>query len=535
MEHADNFNTCNFFDAVCQVGRHLKLAAHGLRTADDLLAEMDHFGIAEALVLDSLSRENHPADGNRRILEVTATTPRLHPAWAALPSGAPDEQPEPAAFLDQMRRHKVGAVFLFPRQYRFSLSGWCMDALLEPLAGAQVPVFINFNEIGRGGPSWDETDWDAVVGLCRRHPELPVIVSEHRIRRANRVIYRALDACENLRIELSGYWLHRGIEYITRHWGSHRFLFGSNWPHLGHGCTVATVTMADIDPADKQRIAGDNLRDLVRWCEPEHPEVDLPEPADEFAAFARSGRRPKHMTFFDCHGHLGGRACHYHLPDSTLDDTVAEMDRLGIETICVFSFTAIWSDERFGNDIVADAVRRYPGRFVGFTALNPHRGRDEMIEELERCANLGLRGIKLIPYYQDFPEEDPLIDVACQWAHEHRLIILNHNWGSPDQVERLVTGYPGACFIAGHATAAYAGVMARHSNLYVCSCPVHGVGDCEALVKAIGADRLLFGSDLQDLPVPWGLGPILSARITPDDKRLILGENLRRILGQYDL
>lgn len=524
-----------FFDACCVVGRHLKWQPGFPHTPEDLLGEMDYLGIREALVLDSLSRENHPAEGNQRILETTGGAPRLHPAWSALPTGAPDEQPDPETLLSQMREHRVGALFLFPKQYRFPLTDWCIDELLEPLAGATVPVFINYNEVGRGAWDWDETDWADVVVLCRRWPRLPVVVSEWRIRRANRLIYRALDTCENLHIELSGYWLHRGIEFITQHWGSRRLLYGSNWPLMGQACTLATVTTADISEADKRRIAGDNLRELIRWCEPPQPDVSLPEPGDEFVAFARTGRRPQRMTFADCHGHLGGTACHYHLPDCTLDGIVADMDRFGIEKVCVFSFTVVFSDERFGNDLVAEAVRRYPDRFVGFTGLNLHRGRDEMLRELERCAKLGLRGIKLIPWYQDFPEEHPLLEVACQWAHERRQIILNHNWGASRQVERLVASFPKACFLTGHATSAYADIMMRHSNLFVCSCPVLGPGDCERLVQAIGADRLLFGSDLEDLPIAWGLGPILCARLTVEEKRLILGDNLRRILAQYSL
>ena len=525
------------FDANCMVGRHTRLQAGAPHSPGDLLAEMDRLGIAEALVLDCLGRENHPLDGNARILETTAGQPRLHPAWSALPTGARDEQPDPAVFIEQMRAQGVGALFLFPKQYRFSLSDWCIDALLEPLEAVSVPVFINPNEAGREDSGWDETDWEAVVALCKRWPALPVIVSEWRIRRANRLIYRALDTCPNLRIELSGYWLHRGIEYITEHWGAYRLLFGSNWPLLGPACTLTPLTTAEIADDDKRRIAGDNLRELVggELFSVDSPAVELPPPPDAFAAFARTGIRPPDMTFADCHGHLGGRACHYHLPNCDVDGIVADMDRLGVRKICVFSFNVVFSDAPFGNDLVAEAVRRYPHRFVGFTGLNPHTGSDAMRAELERCAKLGLRGIKLIPWYQGYPEEGPLIDVACQWAHERRQIILDHNWGSAEQMERLVSLYPNACFITGHATAAYADIMKRYPNLYVCSCPVHGVDDCEKLVEAFGADRLLFGSDLQDLPIAWGLGPILTAKLTPAEKRLILGENLERILLEYSL
>ncbi|MBN2311182.1 MAG: amidohydrolase family protein [Candidatus Hydrogenedentes bacterium] len=527
--------TWDVFDANCSVGRHLKLRGGDPHTCADLLADMDHFGIAEALVLDTMSRENHPAEGNRRILRRAAEHPRLHAAWAALPPWNPDEQPAPADLVAQMRRHRVVALFLFPTVYGFPLSAWCIDALLEPLAEARVPVFVDYDPSPPEHWPPDKTDWGEVVALCRRWPSLPVIVTETRMRQANRYIYRALDLCDNLHIDVSGYWMHRGIEYLTERWGAGRLILGSNWPHLGHGCTLATLTMADIAEDDKRRIAGDNFRRLIRWCGPEHPKVALPEPADAYAAAAQTGQRPADMTFLDCHGHLGGFSRNYHIPKGTLGGIVADLDRLGVEKVCAFSFTVARTDERYGNDIVAEAVRRYPDRFVGFTGLNPNRGREEMLAELERCAAMGLRGIKLVTSMQGYPDGGPLLDVACQWVHDHKQIVLNHAWGAPEHMERLVAQYPDACFFTGHATDAYADIMKRYPNLYVCSCPLHRPRDCEHLVEAVGADRILFGSDLEDLPIAWGLGPILLARIPAEEKALILGGNLRRILAEYSV
>ncbi|MCC7261878.1 MAG: amidohydrolase family protein [Candidatus Latescibacteria bacterium] len=526
-----------FFDANCTLGRHLKLQPGGLHTAADLLAEMDHYGIGEALVLDCLSRENHPADGNQRVLELTRLNPRLRPAWAALPAFGEDEQPPPEELLAQMRRHQVAALFFFPRTYQFTLADWCVDPFLGPFAAAGVPLFINYNEAGPTGPrGWDETDWEQVVALCRRWPSLPVVVSEWRIRRAQRQIYRALDICPNLHLELSGYWLHRGIEYLTSHWGAQRLLFGSNWPALGQHTTLTTLSTAQISEADQRLIAGDNLRRLAGWCGPRPAlPVVFPEPADEYVRFGRNGERPATMKFLDCHGHLGGRAAHYHLPNCDLDGIVRDMDHLGVERICAFAFAGVNSDEQFGNDVVAEAVRRYPERFIGFTQLNPHRGPEWMRAELERGAAMGLRGVKLIPHYQGYPPEGPHIDVACQWAHERQQLILNHHWGSAAQLERLITTYPDACYLTGHTTTEYAALMRRMPNLYVCSCPLLGPRTCEEVVRAIGADRLLFGSDLQDLPIAWGLGPILFARLPAADKGLILGGTLEHLLRRYSL
>lgn len=526
----------NFFDARCRVGRHVRYTTpkESPQSAEDLLEEMDHFGIAEALVLDCLSAECTPEDGNPRILDVAAQSERLHPAWVALPPGT-DEQPAPHDMAERMRRHQVAAMFLLPMQYRHPLADWCLDELIEPLAEAGVPLFISYDEVGPQGFGMDRTDWPAVVELCRRWPELAVIVTEHRMRRSQRTVYRALDACANLRIELSGYWLHHGIEYITRRWGSDRLIFGSNWPQFGHGLTMTPLTCAEIDEADKCKIAGDNLRELLRWCDPEHPRVELPPPADELVEWGRTGRMPESITLHDNHGHLGGGSCHYHVPDGDVDALVREMDRFNIAQCCVFSLSAVFSDERYGNDRTMEAVARYPDRFIGFTLLNPHRGPEQMRAELERCATGGMRGVKLIPHYQGYPAEGPNIDVACQWAHERKQLILNHHWGGATQMERLVSSYPDACFFTGHTTIEYAEVMQRHDNLYVCSCPILEPRIVENVVEAVGADRFLFGSDLSDLPIAWGFGPVLFARISEADKRLILGENLAQLLQHYSL
>ena len=525
-----------FFDACAVVGRGVRRPTGWPTSAAELLADMDHHGVAEVMVVDCLARENHPADGNARVLEVCRGNPRLHPGWALLPTGPADEQIPPEELVAVLRRHRVGAVYFYPNQYKFSLADWCVDAFLEPLAEAGVPVFVNYNALDSADRfGWDHTDLDAVVDLCRRWPELPVVVSEARIRRSNRMLYRAFDACPNLRVELSGYWLHRGVEFIARNWGADRLLFGSNWPTLGHHLTVATLTMAEVSDEEKRLIAGGNLRQLLTWCGGiEHAAVDFLAPADEFEQWGRTGVRPEGQRIFDCHGHLGGRACHYHLPDGDLDSAVREMERMGVEKGVVFPFSGIFGgDEAFGNDYVAAAVRRFPDRFLGLTLVNPNRGKEEMLRELARGQEMGLRGVKVIHFYQGLPDEHPLVDVACQWAHEQRQIILNHSWGSPAQLERLVSTYPNACYLVGHTTVNFAEVMERHKNIYVCTVPLCGPQDCEQVVARIGADRLLFGSDLLDLPISWGLGPILFARISPAEKRLILGETLEGILEQY--
>ncbi len=525
----------NVFDANCVLGRHLKLGEEGLHTSEDLLSEMDHYGIAESLVLDSLSKENFPLDGNQRIIVETRNHKRLHRAWSIVPTWKEETNQSSTQFVNSMVDNNIKAVFLFPNQYFFKLSDWCIDEIIEPLAQYKVPVFINPTEANGKGAA-DATNWDEVIALCKRWPQLPVIVSENRIRRSQRLLYKAFDSCPNLHIELSALWLHRGIEYISEKWGAHRILFGSGWPGFGHHMTLTNLTTAQISNDNKKLIAGDNLRKLLSWNHPiETVKVEFPPPADEYVAYGRSGIRPKKMTFFDIHGHLGEYNAHYHVPNSQIERVVEDIQYYGLEKVCVFSFAGVYSDEKFGNDIVIEASNEYSSHLIGFTLLNPLRGEKEMIKELERGHKNGMKGIKLIPSYQGYPVEGRLIEVACKWAHAHRQIIINHYWGSSQQMEKLVSKYTNACFVTAHTTIAYAEVMRKYSNLFVCSVPLLTPRACEEVVEAIGADRFLFGTDLLDLPIGWGLGPILFARLNTAQKKMILGENLKKILKNYSV
>jgi len=71
-------------------------------------------------------------------------------------------------------------------------------------------------------------------------------------------------------------------------------------------------------------------------------------------------------------------------------------------------------------------------------------------------------------------------------------------------------------------------------NLFICTCPFLAWNQTEEYVAMYGAYRILFGSDLTDLPISWGMGQILYARISEADKRLILGGNMLRIMEKYN-
>ena len=75
-------------------------------------------------------------------------------------------------------------------------------------------------------------------------------------------------SCENLRLELSGYWHYRAVEEICGRFGDYRLLFGTNWPNMDSSIAIAAVSYAEVSPETKVDVAGGNLRALleaVRW------------------------------------------------------------------------------------------------------------------------------------------------------------------------------------------------------------------------------------------------------------------------------
>lgn len=82
-----------------------------------------------------------------------------------------------------------------------------------------------------------------------------------------------------------------------------------------------------------------------------------------------------------------------------LEELVAEMDEAGVTKAVVqgrdLETTYQW---KVTNDHIADIVRKYPHKFIGFAGADPWKGM-AAIEEIKRSINdLGLKGVSIDPY-----------------------------------------------------------------------------------------------------------------------------------------
>ncbi len=196
------------------------------------------------------------------------------------------------------------------------------------------------------------------------------------------------------------------------------------------------------------------------------------------------------------------------------------------------------------NDWTIEISRHFPKEITGFMFLNPDNSAKSVSDEIKRCVDSGLKGIKL---EASLNSRDPKMSTAVETAIEMDLPFLQHCWNkSSNMLEResdssdvafLAAKYPELKLIIPHLTGiGIRGVMdlAPHKNVYIdTSGGQPDAGLVEYAVKTIGADRVLFGSDVYGVrgrDQACQMGRILYADISDVDKEKILYSNAKELL-----
>jgi hypothetical protein len=247
------------------------------------------------------------------------------------------------------------------------------------------------------------------------------------------------------------------------------------------------------------------------------------------------------IAIFDCHGHLGVHpdfpACK-HSPEEMLQ----VMDLLNIETLAITSTRACYNDCPRGNAEVAEVLRKYAQRFRGYVTVNP-RPPGEALRELERWSHFHHPPlIKLHPDLHQYPVNGEHYRPIWDFANQTRAVVLVHTWESDSNCGPLLLGpvaheFPQAKIILGHSGVTWRGyeqsfeVAANASNTFL---DITGSQShrtiIERAVARLGAYRVLFGSDMPFLEAAMVLGRVLSARISDEDREMILRVNFARLL-----
>ena len=166
------------------------------------------------------------------------------------------------------------------------------------------------------------------------------------------------------------------------------------------------------------------------------------------------------------------------------------------------------------NDATAELVKAHPQKLIGFMSVHP---RDRhMLDEMDRCVgDLGMRGIKLGPNYQNF---DPVGDDAFRLyarAQELRLPIVFHqgtspvrfadlDYAHPRHIDRVAMRFPDLRIVLAHMAHPWQtdciAVIRKHPNVWADISALHyrpwSYYNCLRLATEWAAlHKLIFGSD----------------------------------------
>jgi uncharacterized protein len=197
------------------------------------------------------------------------------------------------------------------------------------------------------------------------------------------------------------------------------------------------------------------------------------------------------------------------------------------------------------NDDSARVRSFFPDYFTCFCFLNPTLGERAVAREVERCVTRhGFAGIKL-EICNNAREEvhmRAVMEAAARW----RIPVLQHTWNmthirrrrlhsEPADTALLARRHPEVQVIMAHLTGCETrGVLEvkRLPNVVLDTSggpPVDGL--LEYAVEQLGADRVLYGSDLPGRSPAVAIGRVLGSRLTAAEKRKVLHDNAARLLG----
>jgi predicted TIM-barrel fold metal-dependent hydrolase len=406
-----------------------------------------------------------------------------------------------------------------------------MEPLLTELAAQRVPLVVYHTDV----------PLPKVAELAGEHPRLSVILESG----PRKILYFFSQVQELLstwpNVLLSTYnlcnWL--GLERLAGAGAGERLLFGTHAPVYGADVSMGPIVMSRMPWAVKCGIAGNNLRRLLGMAE-EHP----PE-----APWA-----PPPPFIIDTHGHCmrpgTGQHFNFPMPDEDADFGVANwtefLDTIAVETVCLSPGESLVDARRAPLEGCGHLVTAAPGRFRYLVVFDPRIGADHARAVGESLKDPLCVGIKIHPMMHRVPADDDSYAEAYRLSRAAGKPILAHSWeissynpaqhlAHPDRFRRYLQEFPQARLVLGHAggrPSAFDAVKAVCQEYPAVMVDIAGdyfdSGVVDALVSALGADRVLFASDVDWIDPRSNLGPVLASDLRDEDTLKVLRTNALR-------
>lgn len=256
--------------------------------------------------------------------------------------------------------------------------------------------------------------------------------------------------------------------------------------------------------------------------------------------------------FTPSHSHPGSDGCSRLIAEIERSLPTIEMSRF--EKLCYFPHVGIGtttdveleSKLRANPKLVLRPLERWPDKLMGMIQLNANDVQ-RSLAALDRWLGDGpMRGVY-------FPGGGPgaatcthrNFNVLVERIMKYRGLIMQHTWfktggkqgpgeSTPAELADLANRFPEQQFLCAHAGGEWErGIRAVRDSpnvLIETSGFDATAGFIEMAVRELGPERIVFGSHLPSRSLGTELGKVVGANVSERDKRLILGENYRRLM-----
>lgn len=257
--------------------------------------------------------------------------------------------------------------------------------------------------------------------------------------------------------------------------------------------------------------------------------------------------------FTPSHSHPGSDGFSRLIAD--IERSLPAIEKGCFEQLCYFAHVGIGTtsdpklEQRLRDqpELVTQPLQRWPEMLMGMIQLNANDVPGSL-DALDRWIGNG----PMLGVY--FPGSGPgaltcthrNFDPLVERIGELNGVIMQHTWfktggkqgageSTPAELAALARRFPRQKFICAHAGGEWQrgirAVKASPNILVETSGFDATAGFIETAVREVGARRIIFGSHLPSRSLGTELSKVIAAEIGEDEKRLILGENYRRLLG----
>lgn len=246
----------------------------------------------------------------------------------------------------------------------------------------------------------------------------------------------------------------------------------------------------------------------------------------------------------DMHVHMGPISTMSY-DDGCADDLIAYMDKNKIElAVCSTNIDLFYAAT--DHSMMEEAMERHPGRVYGYYLFNPNAGETEREIEAAFARHKGYIGIKLLPDYHRHSLDSDAYRPALRFAEERSLLLLSHTWGQApgarsystmDKVLPVLEQYRNIRFLMGHSCQGQVDqairAASKYENAYLDICDTGRLnGVIERMVAGAGAHKVVFGTDWPQHSPVYLMGGVLYAKISDEEKKMILRGNAARLLAK---